>query len=160
MDSDLFNKYYNLTLRFLSFRPRSKKEIKDYLSKKKVDEEVASKIIQKLEELNFLNDEEFAKWLIEQRTNFKPRSSRLIKIELKQKGISEEIIDSQISSSEAGLISNELEKAKKIVESKIYKYKGLPKQEIFRKLGGLLMRKGFSYDVIKQSIDEALFKVV
>lgn len=155
-----FDKFYNRTLKFLSFRPRSKKEIKDYLSKKKVNEEVASKIIQKLEELNFLNDEEFAKWLIEQRTNFKPRSSRLIKIELKQKGISEEIIDSQISSSETGLISNELEKAKKIVESKIYKYKGLPKQEIFRKLGGLLMRKGFSYDVIKQSIDEALFKVV
>lgn len=160
MDSDLFNKYYNLTLRFLSFRPRSKKEIKEYLNRKKVDEEVANKIIQKLEELNFLNDEEFAKWLIEQRTNFKPRSSRLIKIELKQKGISEEIIDSQISSGGSGSMSNELEKAKKIVESKISKYKGLTKQEIFKKLGGVLARRGFSYDIIKKSIDETFKKIV
>lgn len=157
---DQYGRYYNLTLRFLSFRPRSKKEVSDYLKRKKADPLLINKIINKLEEYNFINDEEFAKWWIEQRTVFKPRSSRLIKMELRQKGISNEIIESEIFSSEAGLIFNEIERAKKIVESKIYKYKGLPRQEIFRKLGGLLVRRGFSYDVIKQSIDEILTKVV
>jgi|SRR3990167_8073039 len=164
MDSNLFNKYYNLTLRFLSFRPRSKKEIKEYLSRKKVDEEVVNKIIQKLEEFNFLNDEEFAKWLIEQRTKFKPRSLRLIKLELKQKGISLDIIEDQILSIWQAQDKNEkiddLEIAKRVIEPKIHKYKNLPKHEIYRKLGSFLARRGFSYDIIKQSIDEILIKVV
>lgn len=156
---DQFDRFYNKTLKFLSFRPRSEKEIKDYLTRKKAGSFVIEKIIKTLKDQNFLNDLEFAKWWIEQRIRFKPRSSRLIKMELKQKGISDEIIEFQISNIQYP-ISNDLERAKKIAESKIYKYKGLSKQEIFRKLGSLLARRGFSYDVIKQSIDEVLKKVV
>lgn len=159
MDSNLFNKYYNLTLRFLSFRPRSKKEIKEYLNRKKVDLAVINKIVEKLEGYNFLDDEEFTKWWIEQRTNFKSRSIRLIKLELKQKGIPNELIEDIIQDSSL-IIQNDLERAKTIVEKKIDKYKGLSKYEIYKKLGGILTRRGFDYETIKRSIDEALFKVV
>lgn len=162
---DNFDKFYNKTLKFLSFRPRSEKEIRDYLNRKKAETSVIKKIIKTLKEQNFLNDSEFAKWWTEQRTVFKPRSSEFIKMELRQKGISEGIINSEIfnfpaSRGEQFSIFNEKEKAKRIIEPKIHKYKDLPKQEIFRKLGSMLSRRGFSYDVIKQSIDETLKKVV
>ena len=91
--SDDFGINLNRTLRFLSFRPRSEKEIADFLKKKQVDSHNAQKIIDKLKEHKFLNDEEFASWWMEQRTMIKPRAIRVIKMELKQKGISKEIIE-------------------------------------------------------------------
>ena len=84
---DDFGINLNRVLRFLSFRPRSEKEIRDYLNNKQVNPLVSQKIIDKLVENKFLNDLEFAKWWIEQRTLTTPRAWRIIKIELKQKGI-------------------------------------------------------------------------
>lgn len=143
---DLFEKYYNYSLRFLSYRPRSEKEIRDYLKKKKVSQDIIQQIIAKLKEHKFLNDEEFTKWWVESRTRFKPRSLRLIKMELKQKGISSDIIDAQVS--------NDFEQAKKLAEKKIARYKGLSKNQLYQKLGGLLSRRGFNYETVKKVIDE------
>lgn len=165
---DQFEKFYNKALRFLSFRPRSEKEIRDYLirhsGKPKVHPEsdsgsstrmtVINRIIAKLKEQKFVNDEEFAKWWIEQRTNFKPRSLRLIKMELKQKGIDEELVQGSILRLRSG--QSDLEMAKKLVQKRLQKYKNLPRQEIYQKLGRVLAQKGFSWDTIKESIDGVL----
>lgn len=161
--SDIFfDKYYNLALRYLSFRPRSEKEIRDYLAKKstygrsavggKKMDILIDKIIEKLKEQRFLNDEEFARMWVESRIRSKPRAWRLIKIELKQKGISDEIIESATQSSEVSSQSDE-EMAKAIVEKKINKYKNLPKQEAYQKLGRILAGKGFDWDTIKKVVD-------
>jgi len=147
-----FEKFYNVALRFLSYRPRSEKEARDNFKRKKAEPSVIEKIIAKLKEQKFINDEEFAKWWIEQRTSFKPRSLRLIKIELRQKGISQEVIQEVINDSR--LMINDLEQAKKLVEKRIERVQNLSKQEIYQKLGGFLARRGFDYETIKQSIDE------
>src|SRR5690349_10091607 len=92
-----FDSIYNRTLKFLSFRPRSEKEVLDYLTKPRFgkygkrepysDEKTADIIIKKLKEYRFINDLEFAKWFIENRK----KGSRLIKVELSQKGIDKNI---------------------------------------------------------------------
>lgn len=148
-----FEKFYNKALRFLSFRPRSEKEIRDYLQKKKTEELLIEGIVNKLKEQKFLNDEEFAKMWIENRMRFKPRSLRLIKIELKQKGINKETIEKLVQSSESRVQSDQ-EMARKIIEKKIKKYQDLPKQEVYQKLGRILAQKGFAWDIIRQGIDE------
>jgi len=150
--------YYNLALRFLSYRTRSEKEVRDKLKTKQVEPQIIEKIIAKLKEKKFLNDEEFAKGWIESRLRFKPRSVRLIKLELKQKGIEEGIVDKMIN--DEGLMINDLESAKKLVEKRIERIRGLPKQEIYQKLGRFLASKGFNWDIIKKSIDEILGKGV
>lgn len=149
---DPFEFYCTKALRFLSFRPRSEKEVRDFFNKKKVDPQIIEKIINFLKEKNFINDQKFVAWWIEQRTTFKPRSLRLIKMELQQKGIADELIEFPIS--------NDKEQAIKLIERKIEKYKDLPKYEIYQKLGPFLARKGFNYDTIKASIDEILTKGV
>ncbi len=154
-----FEKFYNSALRFLSYRPRSEKEVRDKLKSKKVESSVIEKIIAKLKEKKFINDEEFARLFVENRLRFKPRSLRLIKIELKQKGISSEIIESRIKNQELGAESD-LEQAKKLVQKRIGRLKGLSKEEIYQKLGRFLASKGFDWDTIKQAIDEALDKGV
>ena len=156
-----FEKFYNFALRFLSYRPRSEKEVRDKLKvqseKLKVKDSTAiiDKIIVKLKEKKFVNDEEFARMFLENRLRFKPRSSRLIQMELKQKGIDPETINNlQLT------IDNDLESARKLVEKKIGRLEGLPKQEIYQKLGRYLASKGFDWDTIKKSIDAVLDKGV
>src|SRR4051812_38099109 len=88
-------------LYYLSFRPRSEKEVKDYLLGKnkpqKKDfvsptQETIDIVIKKLKEMKFLNDTEFAKSWVRSRTEYKPKSVGVIKMELKQKGIAPDMI--------------------------------------------------------------------
>lgn len=156
---EVFEKKYNKTLRFLSFRPRSKKEIIDFLrrprgrKKNRLDDETIQKILNKLKNQGLVDDREFARWWIEQRTGLKPRGWRVIKMELKQKGISDELITNYKL-----LITNEVELAKKALEKKVSSYRYLPRQEAYRKLSQFLARRGFDWETIKKAVDEVLRK--
>ncbi len=154
-----FEKYYNLSLRFLSYRPRCEKEVRDNLRKKKADPTVIDKIINKLKEQNFINDKEFVAWWIEQRTIVRPKSMRVVMLELKQKGIDQELIELVMQQKDF-VVPSDTEQAKKLIEKKIVRYKTLPKQQLYQKLGGFLARKGFDWETIKKSIDEELTKEV
>lgn len=84
---------YGAGYRYISFRPRSEKEIRDYLAKvlkrrHAIAPRLIDKVIQKLRELGYVDDGKFAKWWVDQRSSFKPKGKRLIAQELKQKGIS------------------------------------------------------------------------
>ncbi len=153
---DEFEKYLNKAFHFLSFRPRSEKEVRDNLLKKKAPAEIIERVINSLNEHKFLNDEDFARLFIEQRLRFRPKGLRIIKLELRQKGINQEIIDQTISNlqKDDGEVPNsDMDSAKKLVEKKMPRYKDLTKQEIYNKLGSYLARRGFDWDIIKKAID-------
>ena len=147
-----FERFYNYSLRFLSYRTRSEKEVREKLKTKQIEPQIIEKIIEKLKEKKFINDEEFARQWIESRLRFKPRSMNLIKRELLQKGVGGEIIDAQISNLQFSIF-NDLESAKKLAEKRIGRIKNLPKQKIYEKLGRFLASKGFNWDTIKKVID-------
>jgi regulatory protein len=156
---DDFQKYLDKALHFLSYRARSEKELRDKLVLKNAPADIIERVIASLKEHKFLNDVEFAKQFIEQRLRFRPKSLRIIKMELKQKGVDPEIIDEafvNLQNSTEDLSGSDLESAKKLVERKIDKYKDLSRQEIYQKLGGFLARRGFDWDTIKKSIDDSL----
>lgn len=162
---DEFEKFYNKALRFLSYRPRSEKEVRDNLSskgrwasgRKKPSPELIEKVIEKLKEQKFLNDEEFVKWWVEQRTTVRPKSFRVIKMELQQKGISVEIIDSIIPDS-SFIIRSELKTVKRLIQKRLSRYRGLERKEQWEKLAGFLWRRGFEYETIKDALDEVVGK--
>ena len=156
---DEFGKFYNASLRFLSYRPRSEKEIRENLLRKKAPGLIIEKIISKLKEQRFLNDKEFAKWWIEQRTNVSKKSLRVIKMELLQKGINRDIIEEMMHDITV-TIQSDFDRAKELVQKKIKKYEGFKRQEIYQKLGGFLGRRGFDWETIKKSIDEVLTDAV
>lgn len=149
---DAFAKYLNIALKFLASRPRSEKEISDNLKKKKAPDEIIKQVIVKLKEKKFLNDQEFATWWIEQRQRFRQKSLRIIKLELRQKGISADILESVMNQEEG--VKHDTENARQLVERQFGKYKHLEKRELYQKLGAFLARKGFDWDTIKESIDE------
>jgi SOS response regulatory protein OraA/RecX len=87
-------------------------------------------------------------------------------MELKTKGVAQDIIEQAISNFQFSIVNeeesrgvNDLETAKKLVEKKIARYMHLPKQELYQKLGGFLGRKGFDWETIKRAIDTELKKV-
>lgn len=141
-----FEKLYQKTLHFLSFRPRSEKELKDYLVKKKASSLVAVKIIQNLKQNKFIDDKEFTKWWIEQRTKIKPRADWIIRFELKQKGIEKEVVDEFIGNSEI----SEFDKALDLAQRKIKRYEKFDRNKKYEKMVRFLASKGFNYDLIKE----------
>lgn len=154
---DHFDRYYNRAIWYLSRRPRSEKEIRDKLIEKKVPPEIIDTVIIKLTKEKFLNDFEFVRWWIEQRSKFRPRSLRLLKLELKQKGIDQEVIETVLSNrSDEELRINDNESAKEIASKKWPKYQGMERDVIYQKLGGFLARRGYGWEVIKRTIDELL----
>ena len=157
---DDFEKYLNKAFYFLKVRPRSEKELRDKLKLKKAPQDIIERIVSSFKEQKFLNDEEFAKWWIEQRLRFRPKAFRIIELELKAKGISKEILEELRTKNQELRPETDLESAKKIVEKKLPRYKGLDRQEIYKKLGAHLARQGFSWDTIKKVIDEGLAKRV
>ena len=152
-----FVKVYDRVLKFFSFRPRSEKELRDWFKKKQVGEETQKLIYQKLKHLGYLNDEEFAKWWIEQRTTFRPSGTRLLALELRQKGVTREIIDQQLSNLAIKPFS-EHDLAKKVAEKKLKSLKHYSYLEQKQKLASALARRGFSWETVKEVIDEKLEK--
>src|ERR1035437_78198 len=136
---DDFEKFYKTAIRFLLFRPRSEKELKDYLTKKKCDDLTAKRIIESLTRDKFLNDEEFVRWWVEQRTILKPKASRVIKFELKQKGIAKELIDSFYENEESS--TSDFNKALNLAEKKMVRLGKIEdKRKVYEKLGRFLAR--------------------
>lgn len=157
-----FDKLYNKTLHFLSYRPRSEKEIRNYLSKKTKkalpadrQEKLKNKVFAKLREQNLINDEEFAEWWIDQRMSFKPKGKIALKKELLQKGIDREIVERKLST-----VNNQQLAilAKKIAKKKIILYENLPYLKKKKRLINFLARRGFNWQQIHLVIDEFLQK--
>ncbi len=143
------NLAFNYSLKYLSFRPRSIKEIKDYLTRKNFMEKTIEPTMEKLIELKFLNDEEFAKMWIEERQRIKGKSKFALKLELLNKGLDKDLIEQLLKIAE-----NDFETAKALFEKKKYKLKGLSKLEFKKKMSGLLLRRGFSFEIINKLLKE------
>ncbi len=142
-----FGKWFDATLKFLSYRPHSRSEVSSYLKRKQVGDAIEKAIIEKLIRLKFLDDREFAKWFVAQRQTFRPKGKQLIKLELLNKGIAKDIIEQVISVPNA--VVSEADLAWKAVEKKLALWKNFSGYDQSRRISNYLARRGFSWDIIK-----------
>ena len=155
LNKDKKERFYNYALKFLSFRPRSKKELFEYLKKKNCPAPIAKKIIFKLGEFDLVNDISFVDWWLEQRLISKPKGARALRQELLQKGIDKEIIEQKLSK----IDKQQLEKAaRKVLQKKIKYWKELPQLKLKKKIFNLLAYRGFDFTTINNLIDESIKK--
>jgi|SRR5579872_5483842 len=152
---DEFDKYLAKALNFLSFRPRSEKELKDYFIRKRVNLTLTNKIIAYLKEQKLINDLSFAIDWLESRARNKPRSKKMIELELLRKGVDKITIEEALKLSEVSTLSD-IDLAQKIVSKYLKKLNFQNNDAAKKKLYGILGRKGFSFDTIKKVIDENL----
>lgn len=140
---------FNRAARYLSLRPRSVKEIEDYLIKKDFTPTATAAAIARLKDLKFLNDEEFGKNFMRGRQVYKGRSKYFVKYELKQKGLAENVINEVTEDAQ-----DDLTTAKAFVEHKKRIYSHLDKLEFKEKMMRLLQSRGFSFDIIKSVLKD------
>ena len=143
VEKDTKEKTLQAALKLVDYRARTEKEIRDKLSKKGFDSANIEDVITKLRENRMLADGEFAESWVENRNQFHPRSQRLMKYELRNKGISEDQIEEALKSS-AGDNTLALMAANKVSN----RFTELDWPEFQKKLMGYLLRKGFSYEVV------------
>lgn len=173
---DLYQHYLESAVHFLSYRQRSEKEVRDNLVRKlkkrrilpeklPEHEQAIEKVMAFLKEQKFLNDAEFAHAWIRSRNRSKPRSEMVLKMELRQKGVSQKDIAKAFEDlkepdeqkeifGEEELRLDDFTLAKQALEKKKRLYQGLGKMELYKKAGGFLARRGFSWEKAKRAIDE------
>lgn len=140
-------KAYDRAIRYVSLRPRSQWEIKDYFRRKGYDEDVARTVLAKLEKLDLVDDAKFAAQWVEWRLNTSNKSRRQLKAELMQKRIDSDLIESALEGIDD---QTELSQIKSLIERKQTQSQYQDQQ----KLMAYLARQGYSYGLIKQALTE------
>jgi regulatory protein len=139
---DARERAYQQSMLFLSYRARSESEIRKNLRKHEIPEAVIDQTLERLRQDGLANDSQFANAWVENRNAFRPRSRRMMAMELKQKGLDEDAIRSAIESVDDDAAAYEA------AQKKAPRFKSLEWNDFRRKLSEFLARRGFSYSVI------------
>ncbi len=153
-----FGKLYAQALNYSFTRPRSVREIKDYLHKKSqpkisktgkkiagLPTDLSDRVVVRLKEKGYLNDEKFAEWWVENRFLKKGVSRLRLRQDLAKKGVPREIVDRVLEQSNR----NDNDELARVIAKKSSRYSDPQKLMIY------LARQGFSYDDIKSALQNS-----
>lgn len=152
-----YGKLYARALEYCLSRPHSSSEVAQYLRRKTrptrtkegelkpgVAVGIADRVFERLQTRGYLDDGAFARYWVENRRQIKGASRRRLQLELRQKGVSPDIIAAAFAGSER----RDDDELRKVVAKKRPRY---PDEQ---KLIAYLLRQGFGYDDIKQVLSE------
>ncbi|HID52961.1 MAG TPA: regulatory protein RecX, partial [Anaerolineae bacterium] len=131
-------------IRFIEYRPRSTAEVRRRLRQKGFDEAAIDHAIERLQAVALLDDLAFARYWVDQRETFKPRSQMALRQELQQKGVNRDIIDEAIAP------VDDMATARRLAQKQAPRWHNLEEEAFRAKMAGYLQRRGFPYDIIKQ----------
>lgn len=161
MGESEYGKLYARALEYCLMRPHSQREVRDYLWRKTrstkvrskktgefyerqgVSQESAERVLDRLIEKGYIDDEKFARFWVENRNQTKGSSIRKLEAELHAKGVSGAIIERVLR--ETG--RSDEDEIQKIIAKKRRRYPDA------QKLMQYLARQGFSYDAIKEALE-------
>lgn len=152
-----YGKLYARTLEYVLVRPRSQREVRDYLYRKTretltktgqvkpgVSPALTARVFERLVERGYIDDEKFARYWIDNRNVRKGASRRRLASELAAKGVDRAIVDTVLEASDR----NDTEELRKIIAKKAARY------DDPQKLMAYLARQGFGYDDIQTVLRE------
>ncbi len=144
---------FDAALRFLAPRPRSRAEVRRCLLAPRPNHPIPSRegierILDRLENMELLNDRDFADFWVENRERFSPRSARALGQELRQKGVARETAE-QVSDPE-----RDEDRALTAARQRLHALRGLEYEAFRTRLGQFLLRRGFSYGVARTTVQQ------
>ena len=145
--SDQFQRCLKAAIHCLGYRSRSEAELRTRLSQRGFDGEYTEAVIRKLKEQGWVDDKAFAEFWKDNRESFSPRSQWLTRLELRRKGIANDIIEQVVDTIDNGdsAYRAALSKARSLPQSDYQSFR--------RRLGEYLRRRGFSYEVISHTVE-------
>lgn len=146
MTEDADKKALDLAILYLGNREHSRKEIITKLQRKQFTGDVVEKTLSRLDELGLLDDRSFALNYVGSRSKKKPSGHYKLRYELRQKGISEEVIDEVLS---------EYDSSSHCLDAALKKLPFLKGDDRYRrrKLHAFLMNRGFDSQTIRDTLD-------
>jgi len=145
-ESESREKAYHRALNFLSYRPRSEAEVRRNLIKHDTPEDCIEDILERLRQLDLVDDRQFAETWVENRSTFRPRGRRALFSELRAKGIHNETIDEVLQN------LDEDDLAYRAAQKKFRQYRSFAWPDFKKKMLGFLVRRGFNYGVAALAI--------
>ena len=133
--------------------PRSRKELHDKMLSKGVPEHIAIAVLDRLVEVGLVDDVAYAHMLVRSKTNSRSLAKRALRVELTKKGIDPEIQNVVLLDVSD---DDEFRMATELVAKKIRNMGGLTADARWRRLTGLLARKGYTTGTTIRVVKEAL----
>lgn len=149
LSEDAKESAYQIAIKFIGYRIRTTSEVEKYLDRKGIEQTIINQVIERLTTNGLLDDTSFAQLWIENRNEFRPRAHRVLASELRNKGISSEIIDDTIKDT-----MPEEKLAYLAAQKQVRRYENLEWNAFYQKLGSYLARRGFSYSIIRLVVEQ------
>lgn len=151
-----YNNYieaYNKALTYISYKQRTKKEIKDKLCNYSI--EVIDKVIKKLDELGLLDEKKYIEAFINDQINLGNKGPYYIRKELEKLSLDSDNIDETLNNIKEDIW---IEKIKKIIAKKINTNRNLPKERLYLKIKNDLIILGYSKNIIDKVLNEVVIE--
>ena len=139
------NTAFDKALTHISATQKTEKQVREYLQGKGYLPAVCEYVVEKLRSYNFINDGEYAENYVDSAA--KRKGGRLIRMELRNKGVSDEEIDAALGNLEE---DREIATAKEILQK--YMRGKTADTQTLQKAFRYLMGKGFDYEIIKAAL--------
>jgi regulatory protein len=133
---------YVYGLRFLTYRARSEREIRQRFQQRAAPQELVDGVIERLKAGGLVDDEAFARAWVDSRRRASPRGQRLLQRELAQKGVARDTAEAALDG-----VSDELSLAEAAAAKKARALASEPEAVFVRRLTDFLLRRGFDFDV-------------
>jgi regulatory protein len=141
----------------LTGRARTRSDLEKKLAQRGVPAEVATRLLDRFEEVGLVDDAAFAREWVAQRQEGRGLARRALAQELRRKGIDDEVARDALGEIDE---SDEIEAARVLVRRKLRSVSGLDTDKAVRRLVGMLARKGHSsgvaYRVVREELDADL----
>jgi len=145
---------FNKALFFLKFRPRTEKEVYDYLLKKIKSTHYSTndveKVIEKLKEMDLLDDKKFIEEYVSFYSKNNPKSKKVLTLELLRKGVDKDLIDEYFLKNQL----DEEELAFLLLKKRFPRWALIDKRKRLKKAFDFLGRRGFSFETVKKVIEK------
>ncbi|WP_022868065.1 regulatory protein RecX [Schaalia vaccimaxillae] len=142
-----------VALRQLDTRSRSRGELLSAITARGFSDEIAQEVLTRLERVGLVDDEAFARMLVRQRFNMSGKTGRALREDLHRKGLAQDDIDQALTQIDP---DDERCRARELVARKMRSMSGQSRDVAYRRLAGMLARKGYSPAVSSSVIRDAL----
>jgi regulatory protein len=134
-------------------RPRTRAELAKALQRRGVDEEVAASVLDRYDEVGLIDDAAFARAWVTSRHAGRGLARRALANELRQRGVDSDLVNAALDDLDG---ETEAATARALVDRKIRTMGSAPPEAMFRRLVGMLARKGYPAGVAVGAVKDAL----
>jgi regulatory protein len=136
----------DLAVKYLATRPRTTYQLRVYLARKGFSDAVIQQVLHFLSDYGYIDDKRYAEGFIRSRMQDRPRSERMLRFELQQKGIADEVIDEVLASA----CVDDQKTALALARARLAKMRDIDERVLVRRLGSFLARRGYRMGTIQE----------